>query len=70
MIIFNLSAAIRIEQKLAIFNSLAVLSMSEFNLDTNIIVNIVSNIDFSSSPSKLCVKLTNKKFYLKYKQQM
>jgi hypothetical protein len=40
--------------------------MSEFNFDTNIIVNIVSNIDFSSSPSKLCVKLTNKKFYLKY----
>ena len=39
--------------------------MSEFNFDTNIIVNIVSNIDFSSSPSKLCVKLTNKKFYLK-----
>ncbi len=57
--------AVRIEQKLTLFNDLNILAESEFDFNTQIIVDLNTDVVFSTTPSKVCVKISNRKFYLK-----
>lgn len=58
-----------IEQKLTLMNDFRLLKQIQFDFNTDFSINFSLNTNFKNKPYKMCIKMSQNKFYLRYLKQ-